>query len=276
MAAARVSVHLCRVFIKLECRLRPSHADLDSPGSLKPASLVGQWARVHVVIGWVVFGMLMKPNAPACAHDLLARYIQHTAHLTVGAKHLDLELELTFFEEESTKERQAMDADGDGRISSAEKESYLTRLAPTLRRSVTLRVGGSEVALTPLYEPELDLLANNRTGPGHHCLRLFLFASTPPHLRPGDEIVVEDRLWPAASSFGTMHTDGREGFKLQTESSLDRTTFRVDSLTKSFKTKCLLAPVKKTNLPDAIARKANEDLPSSRVHFAKPVGGPRK
>jgi len=264
------------VLIQLECRLPPGLADLNSAAPLKPVSLPGQWTRVTVLIGWVIFGMFMRPDAPAFAHDILAKYIQHTAHLTADARHLDLELELMFFEEESAKERHAMDADGDQLISTAEKGSYLARLATTLHRSVTLRIGGREVALIPLYEPELDLLANNKTGPGHHCLRLFLFASTPPDLRSGAEIVIEDRLWPEANSFGTLHTEGRDGFQLETEASLDRIASRSDSKTKSYKIKCLVAPAKKTTSPEARATRASKDLPTSRTHVAVPVGSSTK
>jgi len=56
-----------------------------------------------------------------------------------------------------------------------------------------------EVALTPLYDPELDLLSNAKTGPAHHRLRLFFFAPTPPALTAGAEMVVEDRLCPKRS-----------------------------------------------------------------------------
>ena len=192
------------------------------------------------------------------------------------SRHTVGELELTFFEEESAKERGAMDADGDRLISTAEKESYLARLAPTLGRSVLLHVAGREVALTPLYDPELDLLANNKTGPGHHCLRLFLFASTPPNLRGGDELVIEDRLWPEAGSLGTMHTEGRDGWRPEAESSLGQTTTKSDSRSQSFSAKYLITSGKKTTSPEATVVKATGEAPGSRVQFADPGGSSTK
>lgn len=123
----------------------------------------------------------------AAAHDLFTNYVLHSVHLTVGARHLDLTLGLTFFEEWSARERQAMDADANGRIARSELESYLKQRAPQLSGQVKLRVAGRGLQLTRLYETEVDLMANDKIGPGHHRLRLFFFAPTPATLRANDE-----------------------------------------------------------------------------------------
>jgi hypothetical protein len=149
------------------------------------------------------------------AHESLAACVQHRIHLTVGQRYIDLTLDLTFFEEWSARERRAMDADGDGRITRSESESYLKRLAPALAQQLKLRVGGRAVDLVPLYEPELDLLGSSQTGPAHHRLRLWFFGSTPPALRAGDEIVVEDCLWPQAKALRTFQLEGHDGFALE-------------------------------------------------------------
>jgi len=103
-----------------------------------------------------------------------------------------------------------MDTDTNGHITRPELESYLKQLAPRLSRQVKLRVAGRELPLVPLYDPEVDLIANDQTGPGHHRLRLCFFAPTPPTLRAGDEIVVEDSLWPGAKILGTVQAEGRD------------------------------------------------------------------
>ena len=91
---------------------------------------------------------------PATAHDLFAAYVQHSVHLTVGARDVDLTMDLTFFEEWSARERLAMDTDANGRISRWEVEAYVKKLAPRISRQVKLRVAGHELALVPLYEPK--------------------------------------------------------------------------------------------------------------------------
>jgi hypothetical protein len=151
----------------------------------------------------------------SAAHEQLAACVQHRVHLTVGQRYIDLALDLTFFEEWSAQERRAMDADGNGRITRSETESYLKRLALVLARQLKLRVAGRDLDLAPLYEPELDLMGSSQTGPDHHRLRLCFFASTPPALRAGDDIVVEDRLWPQAKALGTLQVEGRDGFALE-------------------------------------------------------------
>jgi hypothetical protein len=151
----------------------------------------------------------------SAAHEQLAAFVQHRILLTVGERYIDLSLDLTFFEEWSAQERRAMDADGDGRITRPESESYLKKLAPALAQQLKLRVAGRELDLVPLYDPELDLLGSSQIGPAHHRLRLWFFGSTPATLRAGDEIVVEDRLWPQAKALGSLQVEGRDGYALE-------------------------------------------------------------
>jgi hypothetical protein len=153
----------------------------------------------------------------AAAHDLFRAYVQHRLVVRVGAKYIDLSVELTFFEEWSCRERQLMDANRDGHISRSELESYLKKLAPIVSEQVGLRVGGHEVDLAPLYEPEVDLLGDDQTRPTRHRLRLFFFAARPATLRAGDELVIEDGLWPKAKALGRLEVEGQDGCALQEE-----------------------------------------------------------
>jgi hypothetical protein len=154
--------------------------------------------------------LVLAPNW-AEGHDTLGACVQHSVHLSVGAQNADLTIDLTFFEEWSAHERAAMDADGNGTITRSEQEAYLKRLAPHLCKQVKLRMAGRELPLVPLYDPEIDLLANNKVGSAHHRLRLFFFAATPTDLRAGDEILVADRLWPDAKILVTPQSEGKDG-----------------------------------------------------------------
>jgi len=78
---------------------------------------------------------------------------------------VDLTVDLTFFEEWSSRERRKMDADTNGRIARVEVERYLQKLAPELAKQVRLLVAGHEVPLVSLYEPEVDLLGSDKAGP---------------------------------------------------------------------------------------------------------------
>lgn len=160
-----------------------------------------------LVVGWW---------QPAVAHDFLRAYIQHGIQLSVDAEHIDLTVDLTFFEQWSEHERREMDTDANGRISLHEQQAYLKKVATELYRQVKLRVAGRELELIPLYEPEVDLLADDRVEPAHHRLRLFFFVATPTALRAGDEITVEDRLWPQAKVLGTPEFVGPDGAEFTT------------------------------------------------------------
>ncbi len=163
------------------------------------------------VVGLTLAVLLSAGSRSLRAHDLFSAYIQHGVQLSVSAAHVDLTLDLTFFEEWSAKERLAMDTDGNGRISRSEQDAYVKKLAPRIAQQVKLRVGGREAAIAPLYDPELDLLGSDQVGPAHHRLRLFFFVVTPVQVRAGDEIIVTDSLWPKAKALGTQQVENGDG-----------------------------------------------------------------
>ncbi len=176
----------------------------------------GKW-RIACPAALLVAGIVAGLPLPGVAHDILTNFVQHSVHLTLGAHNLDVTVDITFFEEWSARERQTMDADANGRITRAELEVYLKKLLPELSQQVAVRIAGHEFPPVLLYDPEIDLLGCGNTGPGHHRLRLFFFVSTPGSLRPGEEIVVEDRLWTAAKALVTLQAEGRDGCVVQTE-----------------------------------------------------------
>ena len=214
--------------------------------------------------GWLLFaGMVISLQHLAAAHDLFTAYIQHSVHLTVGARYSDLELDLTFFEDWSARERATMDADANGRITRAEVESYVKKLAPELARQVKLRVAGHELALVPLYAPEVDLLGNDQVGSAHHRLRLFFFVQTPTPLHADDEIVVEDRLWPAAKALGMLQAEGRDDCVLETGKTSDPgfAPARAGEA-RLFKVRCLKPPKAKSDIP--VVSPDNPSRPASQ------------
>lgn len=167
--------------------------------------------------GWLLTVVLAIGLPPlAAAHDILGTFIQHSVRLSVSARYVDLQVDLTFFEEWSARERRIMDTDSNGHVTRAEIESYLKRLAPELAEQIQLRVAGLDLSLAPLYEPELDLLSFDQVGPAHHRLRLFFFAPTPKSLRAQDQLVIEDRLWSKAKALSTLQVETRDHCRLET------------------------------------------------------------
>jgi len=164
-------------------------------------------------VGLAMACICSQPDARG--HDLFTAFVQHRVQLVVGAQHADVTLELTFFEDASEHGREHLDTDGNRRISLAERESYRRRLAPTVENLVRLKASGRELSLTPLYSPRLDLLGNDEVGRGHHRLTLFFFAPTPRDLKPGDGLLIEDRLWPEARALGSLEVEGRDGCRLE-------------------------------------------------------------
>ncbi|MEI2722388.1 MAG: hypothetical protein V9H26_02255 [Verrucomicrobiota bacterium] len=239
-----------------------SHIHPNLPRRRSMACLIRLLLAGGVIGGW----------QSVAAHDLFTNYVQHCVQLTVGARHLDLTVDLTFFEEWSARERQTMDANPNGRITRSELEAYLKPLAARLSGQVKLRVAGHELPLALLYDPEVDLMTNDQTGPGHHRLRLFYFAPTPTTLRAEDEIVVEDRLWPEAKLLGTLQSEGHDGCKLTTEISIKagRVPPPPDAA-RWFKFRCVKPPVANPATLEAASARPPIPSPPPPAHPSMPA-----
>jgi hypothetical protein len=213
-----------------------------------------QYVRVRRSGVWLAVlmlaGTLIGVRRDAVAHDLFAACVQHSLHLTVGARYIDLTLDLTFFEQPSVRERAVMDADANGHITRPEIDSYVKRLAPQLAGQVALHLAGQEVPLVPLYDPEVDLLGDDRVDMAHHRLRLFFFALIPTALRADTEVVVEDLLWPETKALGTLDVEGRDGCTLQTEMASDLSFAPASGdEARLFKVRCLKPPTAPASAP---------------------------
>jgi hypothetical protein len=195
-----------------------------------------------LLLGLLTLGLCgLQPRT--AAHGILAAYIQHGVHVKVDGQNIDLTLDLTFFEGPSARERALMDIDANGRITRAEVDAYLKKLSPALFKQVKLRVAGREVPLVPLYDPEIDLFNEQTTALAHHRLRLYFFAVTPAELRTGDEILVEDQLWPESKSFGTPQAEGGDGCNLVPENSVRVSSALKPALeSRQFRFRCLTPP----------------------------------
>ena len=220
------------------------------------------WLAVLLLAGTVI-GLQRR----AAAHDLFAAYVQHCVHLTVGARYIDLTLDLTFFEQPSLRERAVMDADANGHITRSELESYVRRLAPQLAEQVVLHVASQEVPLVPLYDPEVDLLGNAKVGPAHHRLRVFFFAPTPAALQADTDIVVEDLLWPETKALGTLEAEGRDGCTLQPETPSDPAFAPASGdEARLFKVRCLKPPTAPASSPVSSPTNTTETAAGPHTH----------
>jgi hypothetical protein len=159
--------------------------------------------------------LLLGGTVLSWPHDLFNAYVQHRIALTVSRTHVDVSVVLTFFEDSSEHEREHMDADGDGRVSRAELDAYVRSFEPAWSQAMAVRLGAHRWGLIPLREPVVDLLGNDRVGRGHHRLTLHFFLPTPPELRAGMELGIENQLWPEARALGALQVEGRDGFQLQ-------------------------------------------------------------
>jgi hypothetical protein len=167
--------------------------------------------RLYLAVGLSLVLFLLA--SPALGHAVFMTYIRHDAGITIGARNIDITLQLTFFELQSLGERRRMDGDGNRILTSHEIQAYLKENAPGFASGAVLAVDGRPLDLIPLYEPELSLEGGDAVVPAHHVVKLYYFCRTPADLSPGSTLVLEDRLWtgaPALSSLKTLADDGRE------------------------------------------------------------------
>lgn len=212
------------------------------------------WCRATWVLLWLAWLAGGLP-APVGAHEFFSTCIQHGVHVAVGAKHIDVTVDLTFFEDWSARERAAMDRDGNGRITRVELEVYQKRWATELVQQVKMFIGGQELPFILLYDPEVDLLGNQTTDRAHHRLRLSLFVATPAGLHADDSLVIEDQLWPDAKVLPTLEAEGRDDCKLTTEISIATgTAVAPGAASRRFIFRCVKPPRAKVTPPIAAAK----------------------
>lgn len=183
--------------------------------AVRPRRFARSLACAVFAIAWLTGGRAVF------AHAVFMTCIQHRVTAVVGPANIDIRIELTFFEIRSMSERRHMDADGDGTITSAEVEAYISRIAGSLAGGVHLSVAGRPVDVMPLYRPEVDLLGVDQVAPAHHVLRLFYFARTPAGLVPGDDLAIEDGLWRDVARIGSLEAAGEGGFRMLAAASVD-------------------------------------------------------
>lgn len=153
----------------------------------------------------------------ADAHPELMNFVRHRVSVSVGSNNVDVSVELTIGENPSFVERLSMDTNQNGRVEESEIEEYLSELSEMLLQALSISIGGQPTELFFLYEPEVDLGNENTLSPSHLVIRLFYFAKTPSGIKAGDEIVIEDRLWPHAPALGAYQLDGQDGIELVAE-----------------------------------------------------------
>lgn len=163
-------------------------------------------------------GLLLLLATPSGgAHPVLMSHVRHEAHVEIDPVNIDITLRLTLHEVSALAERRRMDTDGDGVISTGERDRYLVAMHALIRDGLILVVDGRPVRAIPLYEPRVDLLGVKQVTPGHILLETVHFARTPDWLRPGSEIRLADRFWPQNPSIATVEAVGRDGVELEVD-----------------------------------------------------------
>lgn len=185
------------------------------------------WVWARRALGLSV-GLVLVLGAQA--HDVFKEYVRHRIELTRTTQNLDLSFELTFYEESSEEERRLMDADGNGRIGRGEMDLYVKGLSRRLTNMPAVFLNGRSLRLAALYEPEVDLLGQDGVGRAHHRLGLSFFVLSPPVLRAGDVLRVEDPYWPSRPALVVLQgtTCAAEGIELCAEAQANPLTGAIE------------------------------------------------
>ena len=145
---------------------------------------------------------------------MLEELVEHRVEIVVGTGNIDLEVELTFHGKYAQGERHRMDRDRDGTISSSELATFLAGTTLRLAEGIRLKADGRELETFQLYNPEPDLLGNDRSGSHPFKLRLFYFARAPRFSFAEGILELEDGLWAEAPALCSPGTGRRNGLRL--------------------------------------------------------------
>jgi len=106
--------------------------------------------RRHTFAALAAGAALLLPAA-AAAHPMGTFSINHYAAITATPESLGVRYLVDFAEVPSTQLLRALDADGDNRVTPAEKDAFLDSLAPVLESNIELRVNGVPVPLARTF-----------------------------------------------------------------------------------------------------------------------------
>jgi len=174
----------------------------------------GTMNRSNISIIAVILFFFFSNNSTISAHEILKKYIHHNIVMYVGRNNIDIELSLEFYENNSLQERQRMDSDHDGEITTSEVDKYLNSLADQFEKGLKLVIDNNEIEILPLYNPRLEFLKNNLVSPTTHIIRLTYFARTPKSFSAGSKIVLEDLLWPSIPLISRFNVIGKDGIRI--------------------------------------------------------------
>lgn len=141
-----------------------------------------------------VIGAMLLLCFEALPHPDHGDYLQHRITFTTTAEHTDLVLEISFDAVRSLEERERIDTNHDGTLSSAERDAYLKDIQSEADTHLRVLVNLRPVKFIALYNPELDLLGSRDMERHPHVVRLSFFSSE--RIAPGDSVTVHDALWP--------------------------------------------------------------------------------
>ncbi|MBI4558432.1 MAG: hypothetical protein HY706_12695 [Candidatus Hydrogenedentes bacterium] len=147
------------------------------------------------------------------AHEDLGELVQHRLDFNIGLENVDICVDLTFHAALARTERLRADINGDGELSGQETTGYLKRVAEETAAGIQLRVNDCELAVVPLYEPQVDWLQDSQAGSHSLTLSLFYFVRTPPVKTSEVVLQIKDRLWPNAAAMCLVEAQGQKDMR---------------------------------------------------------------
>jgi len=138
-------------------------------------------------------GLLIALPATALAHPLGNFTINHFTRLTVAADEVRVQYVLDMAEIPTVSERQRIDTDGDGDLTTAETDAYLGEAVPPLVAGLELRIEGARI---PLRQPGIARIGFVPGQAGLWTLRLEL------------ELVADLASGPLDATIAGSFTDG--------------------------------------------------------------------
>jgi ABC-type nickel/cobalt efflux system permease component RcnA len=150
--------------------------------------------RVCVLLA--ALGLFIALPSPASAHPLGNFTVNHYTRLTIAADEVRVAYILDMAEIPSVSERQRIDTDDDGNLTSAETNAYLDDAVPRLVAGLRLTIDGARTSLRPSDAARLSF-APGQAGLRTLRLELELVADLPSG--PSDRIIagkVTDETFP--------------------------------------------------------------------------------
>jgi len=166
--------------------------------------------------------LLPLSESRSFAHGTPGGAIGFDVSVVVDARHIEITADVDLPTGFAVDLRNQLDKNHDYQVQTSDEQQRLLWLIQAGDGPVSLRLDGKEIALAPLYNPQLRILTRASASlRGRGQLRASWFGYTPEELKPGSRLEFRQPLWDSFPAHLRIHIVGKDGLSFSGDSTTE-------------------------------------------------------